>query len=111
MDEEMRVDLVPVDAELFEELPVLLRDEIEFAIGKEVSVSGQSRVAAAVDPLLEQVVTVAGFEHHEVVIAAQGDELSGFAQLQELLDHTARVRPAVDIIAEQDELVIGAQRD
>src|SRR6266536_3356749 len=89
MDEEMRVDLVPVDAELLEKLPVLVRDEIEFAL----------------------VVTAAGFEHHEVVVAAQGDEIAALAQLQELLDDTARVGTAVDIIAQRDNLIVRSQRD
>src|SRR5262249_39341416 len=63
------------------------------------------------DPLFQHVIPAAGLEHHDVMVAAQSDELSGIAQLQELLEDAARVGATVDIIAQSDELVLRTQRD
>src|SRR5262249_59395266 len=48
----------------------------------------------------------AGLEHHEVVVAAQGDELSGIAKPQKVVHDAARVGAAVHVVAQCDDLVV-----
>lgn len=89
----------------FEKVPVSLGDVIE---GGSI-VGGEGLVAAATQPLHQGVAVLACLEHHDFVVAAQGDEVAAGTELDEVVDNAAAVRPAINVIAEGDDGVGGAE--
>src|SRR5262245_53064627 len=59
------------------------------------------------NPLVKGRTTLPGFEHHEVVVSAERHELPAFLEGNQLIEDTARVRPAIDVIAHRDDLIVG----
>ena len=76
VNEEMAVDLMPTAQVVFEKVPMRIRYIGESARIAERGIRGKSRVAAASDPALEIVDILTGREHHDFVIAAQGNQFT-----------------------------------
>ena len=73
-------------------------------------VGGQGCVAAVAQPALQGLAALAGLQHHDFMVAAQGDELSAASLGDDPIEHGIGVGAAVHVIAERDENVIGPER-
>ncbi len=67
--------------------------------------------AAAVHPVVEVGVVVAGAEHHLFVVALDENHAAPLLQLEDPLEDVFRLAAVVDHVAEKDELVGGRRLD
>ena len=82
-----------------------IRDVVERrdAVGTGVGLHRRRPAARAPEPII--VPPQPGAEHHDLVIAAQAYHVARPLQFNEPVQDPLGVRPAVDIVAEEDELV------
>jgi hypothetical protein len=74
---------------------------------------GQGFGAAEGKPRVEHVfqLAVANGKHHFLVVTEQGDEIALPTERHDSLDHCPTVRPAIDVIPQPDDCIIGPRPD
>lgn len=91
-----------------DQFPVRRRDVAQLA--GEV-VGAEHRGAAAVHPVVEVGLIVAGPQHHLFVVALNEDHAAPLLQFEDPLKNVLRLAAVVDHVAEEDELVGGRRLD
>lgn len=107
VNEEMRFGLVVVATCIANELPMGVGDVRELGAMIVRGIRLQRRIAATHSPAQHRTIEgVRGLQHHNLVVAFERNEGSGGVTRDEPVDHVARTRAAVDVIAERDEQVV-----
>jgi MazG family protein len=88
-----------------EKIPVRLRNIIDRF--RRIGFQG----GIAPEPKPEQAVLTCApcFQHHDFVIAAQGDQLDATLKVQQVVDHPFGVRPPIDVVTEHHQGVVGSE--
>ena len=109
VDEQVQWGFVPIDAAVFDELPMLL-GHVVHPSGPTVLAVGQHGVlAAAGEPKVAIVARLAAGQHHLLVVAAERDVPAAVVQVDEPIEDALGVGPAIDVVAEGDDGVIAAE--
>lgn len=107
--ENVRVGFVPVVASLLDEMPVRVRHIFQRcpqAVRLKCLYSPECQPETDVVP-----APLFGAEHHDLMIAAQRDQSAGHVKFKQAIKDVFAVRPAIDVIAERDDGIIGRGRN
>jgi len=92
---------------LFQKLPMFGRDMLP-PVDSGQGVVGAERVASAGEaPGGSDRFVVTGHQRHDFVITAQESAAMAFAEVDEAFEDAAGIGAAIDVVAEEDELVVG----
>ena len=67
-------------------------------------------VAAGFNPEFIPIPAGARLQHHQFMVAAQGDEFAAFLPGDEPIENSTGMRAAIDVVAERDDNIVRVKR-